>query len=105
MATSCHPNHTNRNIPYSQALRILRICSNIETAKLRCTELMDCLVKRVYNKRKTTKQIERAFTHFNNPSTGLQCHTTRPVYLNTQFHPGLPDKRHFTEVYALSASI
>ena len=45
MATSCHPNHTKRSIPYSQALRILRICSSKESAKLRCTELVDCLVK------------------------------------------------------------
>ena len=35
LATSCHPNHTNRSMPYFQALRILRICSNKETAKLR----------------------------------------------------------------------
>ena len=47
MATSCHP---NRSIPYSQALRILRICSSKESAKLRCTELVDCLVKRGCNK-------------------------------------------------------
>ena len=46
MATSCHPNHTKRSVTYSQALRILRICSNKESAKLRCTELVDCLAKR-----------------------------------------------------------
>ena len=28
MATSCHPNHTKRSIPYCQAFRILRICSS-----------------------------------------------------------------------------
>ena len=52
MATSCHPNHTKRSIPYCQALRILRICSSKESVKLRCTELVDCLVKRGYNKRR-----------------------------------------------------
>ena len=91
MATSCHPNHTKRSIPYSQALCILRICSSKESAKIRCTELVDCLVKRGYNKRKTNKQIECAFTNFSNPPTGHQSHTTRPVYFNVQFHPGLPD--------------
>ena len=87
MATSCHPNHTKRSMPYGQALRILRICSSKESAKLRCTELVDCLVKRGYNKRKTNKQIERASTNFANPPTGRQCHTARPVYFNVQFHP------------------
>ena len=82
MATSCHPNHTKRSIPYCQALRILLICSSKESDKLRCTELVDCLVKRGYNKRKTSKQIERALTNFANPPTGRQCHTTRPVYFN-----------------------
>ena len=64
VATSCHPNHTKRSIPYCQALRILRICSSKESAKIRCKEVEDCLIKRGYNKIKTTKQIERAFTNF-----------------------------------------
>ena len=50
LATSCHPNHTNRSIPQCQALHVLRICSNKETAKLRCAELVECLVKRGYIK-------------------------------------------------------
>ena len=85
LATSCHPNHTKRSIPYCQALRILRICSNKETAKLRYTELVDCLVKRGCNKRKSNKQIERSFTNFANPPTVRQCHTTRPVYISCSF--------------------
>ena len=91
LATSCHPNHTKRSIPYGQVLRILRICSSKESAKLRCTELVDSLAMRCHNKRKTNKQIERGFANFANPPTGRQCHTTRPVYFNVQFHPGLPD--------------
>ena len=66
LASSCHPNHTKRSIPYRQALRILCICSNIETTRLRCAELGDCLVKRGHNKRKTDIQIERAYTNFAN---------------------------------------
>ena len=96
MATSCHPNHTKRSIPYSQALRILRICSSKESAKIRYTELVDCLVRRSYNKRKTNK---RAFTNFSNPPTGRKSHTTRPVYFNVQFHPGLPDIKSILQRY------
>ena len=99
MAYGCHPNHTKRSIPYSEALRILRICSSKESAKLRCTELVDCLVKRGYNKRKTNKQIERAFTNFANPPTERQCHATHPVYFNVQFHPGLPDIKGILQRY------
>ena len=31
--------------------------------------------------------------------TGRQCHTTRPVYFNVQFHPGLPDIKGILQRY------
>ena len=76
---------------------IHRICSNKESAKLRCTELVECLVKRGYNKRKTNKQIERAFSNFAYPPMGRQSHTTRPVYFNA--HSGLPDIKGILQKY------
>ena len=57
MTTSCHPSHTKRSIPYGHALRILRICPSKESAKIRCTELVDCFIMRGCNKRKTNIQI------------------------------------------------
>ena len=78
LANSCRPSNTNGSIPRSQALRVLRICSKKETAKFRSTELVNCLAKRGYNKRKN-KQIERAFNTFSNPPTGRQCHISRTV--------------------------
>ena len=99
MATSCHPNHTKRSVPNSQALRILRISSSKESAIIRCTELVDCMVIRGYNKRKTNKQLELEFTIFSNPPTGRQCHTTHFVYFNVQFQPGLPDIKGILQRY------
>ena len=99
LATSCHPNHTKRSIPYSQALRILRICSSLETAKLRCSELTDSLVKRGYNRKKVNVQIERAITNFTNPMPVGESKTARPVYFNVQFHPSLPDIKGILQRY------
>ena len=99
LATSCHLNHTKRSIPYGQALRIHRICSSKESAKIRCTELVECLVKRGCNERKTNKQIEPAFTNFAYPPMGRQNHTTRPVYFSVQSHPGLPGIKGILQKY------
>ena len=48
-ALSCHPKHCTKSIPYSQALRIKRICSNEQTTKKRFGELKCHLKKRGYN--------------------------------------------------------
>ena len=50
-------------------------------------------------KRRTNKQIEHAFANFANPPTGRQSHTTRPVYFNVHFHPGLPDIKGILQKY------
>ena len=76
LATCCHPNHTKPSIPYCQALHILCICSNIETARSHCTELLECLVNPGYDKRKTNILIGRAISYFASPSIVRKSHTT-----------------------------
>ena len=46
---SCHPKHCTKCIPYSQDLRIKRICSNEQTTKTRLGELTYHLKQRGYN--------------------------------------------------------
>ena len=59
---SCHPRHCSRNIPYSQALRIKRICSKENLQKHRLGELRKHLLNRGYN----NKTITEAFTKVEN---------------------------------------
>lgn len=45
---SCHPRHCTRSIPYSQCLRLRRICSDEETFNKRAHDLQEKLRKRGY---------------------------------------------------------
>ncbi|XP_063411202.1 uncharacterized protein LOC134694136 [Mytilus trossulus] len=47
---SCHPKHCTKSIPYSQALRVKRICSSEEAVTQRLQELRGFLIKRGYKK-------------------------------------------------------
>ena len=49
LPSSCHPKYCSRNVPYSLALRIRRICSNPDTFESTATELSDQLRRRGYN--------------------------------------------------------
>ena len=49
LPSSCHPKHCSRNVPYSLALRIRRICSNPDIFQSRATELSGPLRRRGYN--------------------------------------------------------
>ena len=44
--TSCYPYHYKKGIPYSQALRLNRICSDNETFDRRCNDLEKWLMER-----------------------------------------------------------
>ena len=58
-ASSCHRNTHKRSIPYSQAIRIKRICSNEEQLNNRLMDLESWLVKRGYQRTDVHQQIQR----------------------------------------------
>ena len=57
---SCHHNHDKKAIAFSQATRILRICSDPATAQSRCIELIEYLVRRGHGRRRTQLEVQRA---------------------------------------------
>jgi hypothetical protein len=58
--SSCHPYHCKKAIPYSQALRLNRICSREDDFENRCEDLCDWLIDRGYKPRLVEEQIQRA---------------------------------------------
>ena len=56
--SSCYHKHCFKSIPFSQAIRVKRICSTVETTKQRLGDLRHHLKKRGYN----DKVIESGFS-------------------------------------------
>ena len=92
LPTSCHPNSVTKNIPYSLALRIVRICSETDTRDMRLNELKQMLLDRDYkasiidaaiSKAKAVPRSE-ALKKVNKPKT-----TSRPVFV-VRHDPRLP---------------
>ena len=59
-STSCHPYHCKKSIPYSQALRYSRICSDNKRFDQRCNDLEKWLMERGYIERMVRTQILKA---------------------------------------------
>ena len=59
-ASSCHVSHSKRSIPYSQCLRLNRICSDTYAFDKRCNELESWLLDRGYSDKLVRKQILKA---------------------------------------------
>ena len=60
LTSSCHPTHVTNNIPFSLALRIVRICSLPEDRDKRLTELKNLLLSRDYKSGIINAAIEKA---------------------------------------------
>ena len=88
---SCHPNHTKKGIAYAQALRINRICSAPDTAKLRCSQLEDFLVLRGHSRKRVRSSIDRALNADLTTNHVPSVDKSRSVPLLLTYHPGLPD--------------
>jgi peptide-methionine (R)-S-oxide reductase len=58
--SSCHPAHTFKSVPYSLALRLVRICGDKSDLKKRFTELEEMQLSRHYNKNIIKESIEKA---------------------------------------------
>ena len=60
LTSSCHPAHVTSNIPFSLALRIVRICSLTSDRDKRLSELKNLLLERNYRPGIINAAIERA---------------------------------------------
>ena len=91
LPSSCHAGHVTRNIPYSLAYRLLRICSERATFLKRLEELRSDLVSRSYH----PKVIHDAFQRVLQVPRELalqkvqRAENTREVF-STKYHPSLP---------------
>ena len=59
LSSSCHPFYCKKGIPYSQALRLNRTCSNNKFFDKRCNDLEKYLLDRGYSERMVRKEILR----------------------------------------------
>ena len=61
--TSCHHYHCKKGIPYSQTLRLNRICYDNCNFDKRCNDLENWLFEKGYNEKMVRKQVLRAREH------------------------------------------
>ena len=91
----CHPGHIKRSVAFSQALRILRICSSLDVALEICSELAGFLIRRGHSKSNVNQQIRSAIdksTRNNSePDHSASTNEKHIVPLVLQHYPGLPD--------------
>ena len=91
LPSSCHPSHTFKSVPYSLALRLVRICSDQSDLKKRLTEFENMLLSRNYNKNIIRQTIAKALEldRMEFLKKAEKAKTDR-VVLAITYHPKLP---------------
>lgn len=91
LPSSCHPGHITKNIPYSLAYRLLRICSVRDTFLKRLEELKQDLLSRSYNAKVVASAFDRvcAITRSDALKRVSRQKSNREPFVLT-YHPSLP---------------
>ena len=98
--TSSHPYHCKKGIPYSQALKLNRICSDNTNFDKRCNDLEKWLMERGYNEKMIHKQILRACEHLRNdlPEREKQQISEQKLTFNIMYYPAFQNVRAIKEI-------
>ena len=95
--SSCHPYHIKRSIPYSQALRLRRICSEENDFLKRISQLKQWLYNRGYDRKMVDEQIKEACKSSREDALRekdpreAEAKEKKDVLVMT-YHPALPKK-------------
>ena len=103
-ASSCHVYHVKKSVPYSQALRLNRICSENIFFDRRCNQLEQWLHERGYNKKLVRKEILKArkFSRNDLLDKETQNKSNSVLTLNVTYHPAYAKiKRILKEIHLL----
>ena len=90
-ATSCHVFHCKRSIPFSQALRLNRICSQGKFFDLRCNQLEEWLISTGYSGKMVRREVLKARKFDRNYLLDKEQDKKPPpdLVLNITYHPAL----------------
>jgi hypothetical protein len=91
LPSACHPTHTFKSVPYSLALRLVRICSDTEDLTSRFKELEEMLISRQYNKNIVKEAIRKASELKRTEIIKkVEKKSTNRVVFAVTYHPKLP---------------
>ena len=86
--TSAHPPHLKKSIPYSQALRLRRICSSTTILKQRILEYSNVLVACGYKRDRALSEMRKVLSLTQDESLRVrERHTTSRIPFVTTYNP------------------